>query len=38
MASAIMNFVQRFNTLQQQRDTSDELIKVLPFFYLVAYD
>jgi hypothetical protein len=29
MATAIMDFVQRFNTIQLQRDTSDELIKVL---------
>lgn len=28
MAAGIMDFVQRFNVIQLQRDTSDELIKV----------
>ena len=28
MAVSIMDFVQRYTSIQQQRDTSDELIKV----------
>jgi len=38
MAMGIMDFVQRFNALQVQRETGNELIKVINHHILVSHN